>query len=179
MSVHEAALYGELVRYLRDLCAGQLAELKGSDIVAEQQLLDKAIRAWFFTPQEALYGYTPQRIIRNEELNIPNVIPENRLPDALGDDYPFDKELREMMAAQGEDNASWGFGLAPDASLLDEYDPEGAEERWRIEDERALERLAEMKREADLFPPVGADDSEIAEQLHRGRNLLDDDDSPF
>jgi len=175
MSIHEAALYGELVKYLRDVCAKQLAELKGSDEDAERRLLDDVIRAWFFTPQDALYGFTPQRVIRNEQLDIPNIIPEDRLPDALGDDFPFDKEMREMLQAEGEDVPPWWFGLAPDFTLLDEYDPEGVEERWRIEDERLAEELAEIKREAELFPPVGADDPDIAEQLNEDRKILDDD----
>ncbi len=178
MSIHEAALYGDLVKYLRDVCAKELAELKGVDVETEQKRLDEVIRTWFFTPQKSLYGYTPRRIIRNEELGIPNTIPEDRLPDALGEDYPFDKEMREMMEAAGEEVSPWQFGLAPDITLLDEYDPEGGEERWRIEDERLAKQIAKMKQEAQLFPPTGADDPGIAEELNQSRRILDDD-SPF
>ena len=74
MSIAEAALYGDLVKHLRDVCAQQLAELKGVSLAAERVALDEVIRAWFFTPQDELYGFTPQRVIRNEELGIANTI---------------------------------------------------------------------------------------------------------
>jgi len=45
MSIAEAALYGDLVKHLRDVCAQQLAELKGVSRAAERAALDEVIRA--------------------------------------------------------------------------------------------------------------------------------------
>ena len=94
MSIAEAALYGDLVRRLRDVCAQQLAQLKGISIESERAALDDVIRAWFFTPQDDLYGLTPQRMIRNEELGIANTIPGDRLGDMFEDDCPVCAAMR-------------------------------------------------------------------------------------
>ena len=40
MSVHEAMLYGDLVKYLRDVCAVDLAALKGATADVERAVLD-------------------------------------------------------------------------------------------------------------------------------------------
>ena len=45
MSIAEAALYGDLVRHLCDVCAQQLAQLKGISIESERAALDGVIRA--------------------------------------------------------------------------------------------------------------------------------------
>ncbi|MBX7237481.1 MAG: hypothetical protein K1X65_24090 [Caldilineales bacterium] len=180
MSIHEATLYGDLVRFLRDACAGQLAGLKGTTVEVERQELDALIRAWFFTPQDDLYGFTPQRVIRNEELGLRNIISSAHKHELFFDDCPVCQEMRELEeeGLGDDDDGGWGFGLAPDTTLLDEYDPEGYDERWRIEDERMQAHLAQIKAEAQELPFTGADDPELALQVERARRLLNDD-SPF
>lgn len=179
MSIAEAELYGDLVRHLRDVCAQQLAELKGVSVDSERAALDEVIRAWFFTPQDDLYGYTPQRVIRNEELGIGNVIPADRLGDMFEDDCPICAALRAdveaVMAADPDHDHGWCFGLAPEFSLLDEYDPKGSDERWRIEEERIKADLAARKAEVRSLPFVGADDSDLAHEVLQERSWLDDD----
>jgi hypothetical protein len=177
MSIHEATLYGDLVRYLRDACATRIAELKGTSLEAERQNLDDLIRDWFFAPQDDLYGYTPQRVIRNEELGLRNTISAGHKHEIFFDDCPVCLEMRDLEEeGLGDGNGDeWGFGLAPDMTLLDEYDPEGWDERWRIEGERMEAHLAQMKAEAQELPFVGADDQELAAQVVRQRRLLDDD----
>lgn len=60
MSIAEAALYGDLVMHLRDVCAQHLAALRGVSVDSERVALDEMIRAWFFTLQDDLCGFTPQ-----------------------------------------------------------------------------------------------------------------------
>lgn len=179
MSIAEAALYGDLVKHLRDVCAQQLAELKGVSLAAERAALDEVIRAWFFTPQDELYGFTPQRVIRNEELGIANTIPGGRLGDMFEDDCPLCADMRAAaeadLAAVPDHDHGWAFGLAPDSSLLDEYDPEGSDERWRIEDERMKANQAARKAEVQTLPFTGADDPDLADDIRRERTWLDDD----
>jgi len=124
----EAALYGDLVKYLCDRWAAQAAEFNESSVGEERKQIDELIRAWFFTPQtEDLHGLTPRDVIRNEQMNRPNVIPRDKLRDALDEDYDFMIEDGLLT----EDNMDeWHFGLVPDMCLLDEYDPEGYNERW-------------------------------------------------
>ena len=180
MSIHEATLYADLVRYLLDTCAAQLAELRATPVDAEREELDALIHAWFFTPQDELHGYTPQRIIRNEELGIRNTIPAANMGDLFFDDCPVCQMMREdaeAEIAEGHDHG-WAFSLAPDRTLLDEYDPEGWDERWRIENERMEADFARRKAEAKELPFVGADDPSIAEALAYQRRLLEDD-NPF
>jgi len=102
MSIAEAALYGDLVKHLRDICAQQMAQLKGVSVESERAALDEAIRVWFFTPQEDLYGFTPQRVIRNEELGIANTIPGDRLGDLFEDDCPVCADMRAEAEASIE-----------------------------------------------------------------------------
>ncbi|NUQ39681.1 MAG: hypothetical protein HUU23_18215 [Caldilineales bacterium] len=179
MSIAEAALYGDLVQHLRDLCAQQLAQLKGVSVESERAALDEVIRAWFFAPQDDLYGLTPQRVIRNEELGIANTIPADRLGDLFEDDCPVCAAMRADaeagLATDPDHDHGWSFGLAPDFSLLDEYDPEGSDERWRIEEERMEASLAERKAEAQALPFVGADDPDLARDIRQKRAWLDED----
>lgn len=179
MSIAEASLYGDLVKHLRDICAQQLAELKGASVESERVALDEVIRTWFFTPQEDLYGYTPQRVIRNEELDIGNAIPADRLGDMFEDDCPVCAAMRAEaeagMAADPDHDHGWCFGLAPESSLLDEYDPEGSDERWRIEEERMEADRAARKAEVRALPFAGADDPDLAHDILRARAWLDDD----
>lgn len=179
MSIAEAALYGELVKHLRDVCAQQLAQLKGVSTEAERAALDEVIRAWFFTPQDELYGFTPQRVIRNEELGFANTIPGDRLDDVFEDDCPICAAMRSEaeagLTADPDHDHGWFFGLAPDFSLLDEYDPEGSDERWRIEEECMEADQAARKAEAQALPFAGADDPDLARAIQRERAWLDDD----
>lgn len=179
MSIAEAALYGDLVKHLRDVCAQQMVELKGVSIESATATLDEVIRSWFFTPQDDLYGLTPQRVIRNEELDIGNVIPVDRLGEIFEDECPLctamQAEAEAGMAADSHHDHGWCFHLAPDFSLLDEYDPEGYDERWRIEDERMEADRAARKAEAQALPFVGADDPDLARRIQRERAGLDDD----
>jgi len=182
MSIAEAALYGDLVIHLRDVCAQQLAELKGVSVESERAALDEVIRTWFFTPQDDLYGSTPQRVIRNEELNIGNTIPVDRLGDMFKDDCPVCAAMRADaeagMAADPNHDHGWCFHLVPESSLLDEYDPEGYDERWRIEEERMEADSAARKAEAWALPFAGADDPDLAHDIQQERAWLEDD-SPF
>lgn len=182
MSIAEAALYGDLVKHLRDVCAQQLAELKGVSLEAERAALDEIIRAWFFAPQDDLCGFTPQRVIRNEELGLPNTVPADRLGDLFEDDCPICAAMRDEaeagLAADPDHDHGWSFGLAPDSSLLDEYDPEGSDERWRIEGERMAADLAARKAEAQALPFTGADDPDLADAIQQERAWLDDG-NPF
>ncbi len=82
------------------------------------------------------------------------------------------------LAEDPQHDHGWAFGLAPDMSLLDEYDPEGYDERWRIEHERTEAYLATRQAEADALPFAGADDPGIAAEIQRRLAWLDDD-NPF
>ncbi len=136
MSIAEAALYGDLVKYLRDRWAEQAAEFNETSFDEERAQIDALIRTWFFTPRPDLHGLTPREMIRNEELGKPNVVPHDHLDELFDDDCPICAMLREE-AVSGE-GGEWHFGLAPDLTLLDEYDPEGYEARW-AEVDRELE----------------------------------------
>lgn len=179
MSIAEAALYGDLVRHLRNACAQQLAGLKSTNLEDERTALDDLIRTWFFTPNDELYGYTPQRVIRNEALGIANTIPADRLGEMFEDDCPICRAMREEaeagLAVDPNHDHGWAFGLAPDFSLLDEYDPEGSDEWLRIEEERMQASHAQRQAEARALPFFGADEPKLAQEVRRRFDLLDDD----
>ncbi len=136
-SIAEAAVYGDLIRYLRDQWAEQARQFNETALDEERARIDDLIRAWFFTPQSDLHGLTPRAVIRNEQLDRPNVVPHEHLDDLFDDDCPLCQMLREE-AMHGE-GGEWHFGLAPDHSLLDEYDPEGYEAYWAEMDRRMEE----------------------------------------
>lgn len=179
--IAEATLYGDLVRYLRDVCADQLAQLKGTTPESERQALDEVIRAWFFTPQDQLYGYTPQWVIRNEQMGLANVVSDEWLPEVLGEDYEGLMELTD--GEEVDPNAAYpvdahpgvAFGLAPDHTLLDDYDEEGYHRRWDYEEQKTEEVLAKYRAEAKALPLVGADDPEIADEVSRAQRMLNRD----
>lgn len=79
------------------------------------------------------------------------------------------------LAADPDHVHGWSFGLAPDSSLLDEYDPEGYDERWRIEEERMEASQAARKAEAQTLPFAGADDPNLAHDIQQERAWLDGD----
>ena len=140
MSIQEAALYGDLVVALRDYAAGQLADVS-PDLDAETAggQLDEFIRTWFFMPQRELYGSAPREVIWREQLGEGNPIPKEFAAEAYGDcDCPICQMLREEIESAESDEAHGHFwNYFPDSCLLDRYDPEGSDERWRKE-------LAEM-----------------------------------
>ncbi|MCS6845666.1 MAG: hypothetical protein NZ528_15310 [Caldilineales bacterium] len=179
--IAEATLYGDLVKHLRDVCADQLAQLKGTTPEVERQALDEVIRAWFFTPQDRLYGYTPQRVIRNEQMNLANVVSPEWLPEIFGEDYEElmaltgDEEFDPAAAYDVDNHPGCAFGLAPDHTLLDEYDEEGYHQRWDYEEQKLEETLAKQRAEAKALPLVGADAPEIAKEVSRARRMLDND----
>ena len=71
MSISEAALYGDLVRYLCDRWAEEAAQFNETPVSEERERIDELIRTWFFTGQSELHGLTPRQVIRNEELGFP------------------------------------------------------------------------------------------------------------
>ena len=156
MSIAEAALYGDLVRYLRDQWAAEASQYNETSVQEEQERIDKLIKGWFFEPQKDLSGLTPRQIIRNEELDRPNVIPHDHLEDVFDDDCPLCQMMKDdaLNGLGGE----WHFGLAPDHSLLDEYDPEGYDARWAEEDKK----MAEWKKQRGIDPD---DDDDIPRQI--------------
>lgn len=129
MSIAEAALYGDLVQYLRDRWAEQAAEFNESAIDDERNRIDELIRSWFFAPQSELHGLTPREIIRNEELDRPNVVPHDQLDELFDYGCPI-CQLARAEALNGEEDSGWHFGLAPDHTLLDEYDPASYAAHW-------------------------------------------------
>jgi hypothetical protein len=136
MSMQEAALYGDLVVALRDHAAQELAgRSPGLDAEAAGAQLDEFIRCWFFTPQAELYGAAPREIIWREQLGEGNAIPQEYAAEAYGDcDCPICQMMREEIESAESDAAHghcWVY--CPDTCLLDRYDPEGSDERWRRE----------------------------------------------
>jgi hypothetical protein len=128
MCIAEAALYGDLVKHLRDHWAEEAAQFNESSIATERTRIDELIRAWFFTPQDDLHGLTPRQVVRNEEKGKPNVVPHDHLDDLFHDDCPICQMMRdEVLSEEGDE---WHFGLAPDLTLLDEYDLEGYDAKW-------------------------------------------------
>lgn len=112
-------------------------------------------------------------MIRNEELGLANTVPGDKLGDMFEDDCPICAEMRAAaeagLAANPNHDHGWSFDLAPDSSLLDEYDPEGSDERWRIEAERMKTNEAARIAEAHALPFTGADDPDLADDIHRER----------
>lgn len=121
--LHEATIYGFLVHYLRDTWAAEASTLRGTTVQAERDRLDGLIRTWFFSPQQVLSGFTPRQMIRNEEQGLPTLLTDDHPSGPFLDDCPVCEEMRAM-------GGEWEYGLSPDQTLLDEYDPEGEEAKW-------------------------------------------------
>lgn len=138
MAYQECALYGDLVRYLRDRCAERLIELDpASDAEAARAWLDNLIRDWFFTPRHDLHGDAPRDVIWREQKGEPNVVPPDRIDDLFFDDCPVCQAMRDE---PGEWHWHYDDGGFP---LIAEYDPEGWDERWEAEHEAFERRRAE------------------------------------
>jgi hypothetical protein len=132
LSIQEAALYGELVRYLRDRLTEMLASEHGS-VEETLEQLDAIIRGWFFTPQDELHGCAPRDLIWAEQKGVPNPIHPERLDEFFVDDCPIcQAEFEEVkVAIEAGEAPSWHWyydiGGYP---LIARYDPEGWDACW-------------------------------------------------
>lgn len=152
MSIQETALYGDLVVALRDHAAAQLAESSPTlDAETTGARLDEFIRQWFFTPQAELYGSAPREVIWREQLGEGNPIPKAYAAEAYGDcDCPICQMMREEIESAETAEAHGHFWTyCPDSCLLDRYDPQGSDERWRKELEEMQEWQAQRKSEQE------------------------------
>ena len=128
MSAQECALYGELVRHLRDRCIDRIAELDpagGKD--AAKAWADQVIRDWFFAPQSDLHGDAP----RDRHLARTKGRAEHRSPRTTRTSCSLTtarpaRRLKEL-DLQGEWHWGYDDGGYP---LIAEYDPQGWDARW-------------------------------------------------
>jgi hypothetical protein len=126
MTTGEAVLYGDLVKFVRDLAAEELAQLRETMVDAERELLDQAISDWFFTPQPAeLLGLSPRDYIRCEQRGECPLVPREHLRDAVGSAVRASIHQHARVLSLGfDDDCAWEFELAPEWTLIDEYDPD-------------------------------------------------------
>ena len=139
------ALYQQLVRHIQKCAAEELVAVHETSMEAEYTRLNQIIHDWFFRPQRDLHGSSPRDVIRREQLDEPNV-----LPPPSPDDEEWIQELHEIEALLGGNERHHWFVDDGGVSLLDEFDPEGQEEFFRILDERAA---ASQAKEAQLGQP--------------------------
>ena len=132
------ALYQQLVRHVQKCAAGELAELRQTSVEAEYRHIDQIIHDWLFAPQRDLHGSSPRDVMRREQLGEPNA-----LPPPSPDDEEWLQELHEIEALLGGNERHHWFVDDGGVSLLDEFDPEGQDEYFRILDERAAARQQE------------------------------------
>jgi len=173
MSIQETALYGDLVLYLR----ARLGEILAGanvypDIAEAENQLDVMIRAWFFTPQDELYGSSPRDVIWREQLNMGNPIPPDYAHDAFDPDCDCpicQMALEEMEAGAGEAPFggyyhSWQWTYCPESGLIDRYDPEGSEDRWLREQVQFQPQHDPDHTPAEVPPyqPPAVDDLEVS-----------------
>ena len=144
------ALYQQLVRHVQKCAAEELAAVRETGVEAEYMHLDQIIRDWFFTPQRDLHGSSPRDVMRRERLDEPNV-----LPPPSPDDEEWLQELHEIEVLLGGKERHHWFVDDGGVSLLDEFDPEGQDEYFRILGERAA---ANQSAEAQLGHPPDNDD---------------------
>jgi len=130
----ETALYGDLVLALRDYASGLLAVHSTLAVDAARADLDEFIRTWFFMPQTDLYDSAPREVIWREQLGEPNPIPRAYAAEIYDDDCPICQMMREEIeSAESDEDHGHHWTYCPDSCLLDLYDPEGSDERWRKE----------------------------------------------
>jgi hypothetical protein len=161
LSIQEAALYGELVLYLRDRLAKLLAD-GDRDVEDVQERLDGIIREWFFTPQRELHGCAPRELIWAERKGEPNPVHPERLDEFFIDDCPIcQAEFEQVMAAleAGEDPGWHWYYDGGGCPLLACYDPEGWDEFWAEQEEAFEEWQVEQAEETGAVPnfPPAAD----------------------
>lgn len=176
MSMQEAALYGDLVLYLRNKIAQLLVENKSeADLEAAQQQLDDLIRGWFFSPQEELYGLTPKEVIWREQLNLGNPVPPEVARRVFDENCPICQGVLEESQAEESiriehqvhspaHQGDWQWHYAPETALIDLYDPEGSAARW--EQERLLVQpqlnVAEAAADTPTYEPPAIEDLEVS-----------------
>lgn len=182
MSIQEAALYGELVLYLRDHLAELLAD-ENSDIEDQRERLDEIIHKWFFTPQHELHGCAPRELIWAERKGEPNPVHPERLDEFFIDDCPIcHAKFEQVLAAfeAGEDPGWHWYYDEGGCPLLACYDPEGwdefwaeqeeAFEEWQVEQEEQTESVPDFPAAADYEPfPVESDGASPEEFMARLR----------
>ena len=145
MCNQECALYGELVRHLRDRCIERIAELDptgGKDTA--KAWADQVIRDWFFTPQKDLHGDTPRDVIWREQKGEPNIVPKEHEHEMFFDDCPICQAMKELDL--GEWQWYYDDGGYP---LIAEYDPEGWDARW-AEDKASFEKGLDSNESNDI-----------------------------
>lgn len=124
MSFQECALYGELVRHLRDKCVERITELDAAhDAEAARAWADKIIRDWLLTPNQDTLGSSPAEIIWRERKGEPNIVPPEHEHEMFFDDCPACQAMKELELG-GEWHWTYDSGGFP---LLEEYDTEGAD----------------------------------------------------
>lgn len=137
MSEQECALYGDLVRHLRDQCVIKISELDSQhDAEAARAWTDRVIRDWLLTPNEDTLGSTPAEIIWRERKGEPNVVPPDHADDMFSCDCPICQSMKEMELG-GEWHWHYDSGGFP---LLEEYDTEGADVFY-AEDTKRMEQF--------------------------------------
>jgi hypothetical protein len=148
VSIQEAALYGDLVLYLRGRTAEMIAGEHGSISRAEGEL-DSLIREWFLGPQDELHGCAPRDLIYAECKGTPNPIHPEHLDEFFIDDCPIcQAEADEVKASleAGEDPGwHWYYGDGG-LPLIARYDPEGWDACW-AEKEAAFEDMRAEQQE--------------------------------
>ncbi|MGD2176267.1 MAG: hypothetical protein PVG71_00435 [Anaerolineae bacterium] len=136
MSIQEAALYGELVLYLRDRLVEMLVGEDGSVKEAEERV-DTLIREWFFTPQDELHGCAPRDLIWAEQKGVPNPVHPEHLDTFFVDDCLIcQAEVEKVKAAiqAGEDPGWHWYYDSGGYPLIARYDPEGWDACWAEEE---------------------------------------------
>ena len=158
MSIQEAALYGDLVLYLRDRTAEMMAGEHGSIAKAEEEL-DAIIREWFLTPQDELHGCAPRDVICAECKGTPNPIHPEYLDEFFIDDCPIcqaeSDEVKACLEAGEDPGWHWYYddGGFP---LIARYDPEGWDACW------AEKEAASRDLRAQAQAPEARDDGFMA-----------------
>jgi hypothetical protein len=160
LSIQEAALYGDLVLYLRDRMAEMLA---GEDCSVDEMegQLDAIICEWFLTPQEELHGCAPRDLIWAEQKGVPNPVHPECLDAFFVDDCPIcQAEFEQVKAAieSGEDPGWHWYYDSGGYPLIARYDPEGWDACW-AEEEAAFEEWQTDEEELEALDadfPVAA-----------------------
>lgn len=146
MCIQECALYGDLVRHLRDRCVEHIAEL---DPIGEKDAAkawaDQVIRDWFFTPQKDLYGDAPRDVIWREQKGEPNIVRKDHAHELFFDDCPVCQAMKELDLG-GEWHWHYDDGGFP---LIAEYDLEGWDARW-AEDEATFKKWQSADEVGDM-----------------------------
>lgn len=142
MSDQECALYGDLVRHLRDQCIERITRLDpAKDAQAAEKWVNGGIRDWFFSKQqEDLHGNAPRDVIWRERKGEGNLVDDGYKDEMLFDDCPMCQEMKEI-------GREWHWHFDDGGYLLiAEYDPEGWDAFWK-EDEAKLARQKDAAHE--------------------------------